>query len=263
MTYIVVADSAAGKITALMDAETQEIAIEKTATAISEGYIAAFYTLRPAEGGEDDWVVSGQSVSYSPTRSILISKQVVTSEINDLRDVKKALPILSEGYQVDPGTLSTGSMAVEIFAHSKSPKNIATLTCSGNVATAVFDKNHHLKDGVTITVSGVTSYPEFNVPGVVTVVDKKTVTYPIAGAGNSPADGSPIIAISTIRWITSDDQTVFVNADDFEEVFQSCTEYLDNCQQCARNFKDEVIACNTVEEIEAINITTGWPDTGL
>lgn len=226
--------------------------------------------IRTADGAITAWPASlgetpdqGQIDTWTAEYLFSFAKSDELTAIDDLRDDKKALPILSEGYQIDPGTLSTGSMAVEIFAHSKSPKNIATLTCSGNVATAVFDKNHHLKDGVTITVSGVTTHSEYNVPGAVTVVDKKTVTYPISGAGNSPADGSPVITISTVRWITSDDQTVFINADDFEEVFQSCTEYLDNCQQCARDLKDAVIVCSTVEEIEAIDITTGWPATGL
>jgi len=186
-----------------------------------------------------------------------------TKSINELRDGKKAMPIMSEGYQVDPGTLSTGGMAVEMFAYSKSAKEIETLTSSGNVATAVFDKHHHLKEGVTVTVSGVLNYPEYNVPGAVTVIDKNTITYPVAGPVGSPANGSPIIALSTFRWITADNQTVFWTTDEFDEIFQACTEYLDECQQRGRNLKDNVLACTTVAEIEAIDITTGWPATGL
>jgi hypothetical protein len=186
----------------------------------------------------------------------------VTQQINRLRDRKKSLPILSEGYLVDPGTLSTGAMAVEMFAYSKSVKNIQTLTSSGNVATAVFAKNHHLKDGVTITVSGA-DQALYNVSGVVTVVDKTTATYPIVGPATSPATGSPIIALSTFRWITSDNQTVFWTADEFDEIFQACTEYLDECQQHGRDLKDAVLLCNTVAEIEAIDTTAGWPSTGV
>lgn len=184
------------------------------------------------------------------------------SEIDALRDAKKLLPILSMGYQVDPDQLSAGAMAVEIYAYSKSPKDIGTLTSAGGVATATFAKNHHLKDGSTITVSGATQ-AEYNVTAIVTRVDKVTITYPIAGTPASPATGSPIIGIGTYRWITADNQTVFLTADEFDEVFQAATEYLDECQMRGRELKDAVLAASTVEEIDAIDIHTGWPVTGM
>lgn len=213
-------------------------------------------------GGLRDWLVDpvAKTLSFNPILDD--HKTPVINAINDLRDAKKALPILTEGYLVDPGTLSTGAMAVEMFAYTKSDKVIASLTSSGNVATAVFDKNHHLKDDSTITVSGVTNDPKYNVPGIVTKIDKKTITYPIAGPATSPATGSPIIGVGTYRWITSDNQIVFWTVDEFDEIFQACTEYLDECQLRGRTLKDAVLAATTVAEIESIDITAGWPSTG-
>ena len=190
------------------------------------------------------------------------AQSVKVSSINALRDQKKSLPILSEGYQVDPDQLSTGAMAVKLYARSKSPKNITTLTSAGGIATATFDKPHHLEGGVTITVSGW-GQAEYNVTEEVTYIDKWRISYPISGTPTSPATGAGIIDINTYRWITSDNQIVFMSADEFKEVFQAAAEYDDECQLRGRELKDEVLAASTVAEINAIDIATGWPATGL
>ena len=195
-------------------------------------------------------------------RSRASARKRKRGEIDALRDEKKALPILSEGYQVDPDQLSTGAMAVEIFAYSKSPKEILTLTSAAGVATAVFPKNHHLKDGTTITFSGA-DQAAYNATEAITWIDKTTVTYPITGTPASPATGTPIIGIGTYRWITADNQTVFLTADEFDEIFQAATEYLDECQMRGRELKDAVLAASTAAEVDAIDITAGWPDTGI
>ncbi|MEE8206903.1 MAG: DUF4376 domain-containing protein, partial [Nitrospinaceae bacterium] len=127
---------------------------------------------------------------------------------------------------------------------------------------AVFLRNHHLKAGSTIGVSGA-DQAEYNTYSVVTVIDKKTITYSIAGPAVSPATGTPVIGIATYRWITADNQTVFLTTEEFDEIFQACTEYIDECQQTGRDLKDAVLAAATVAEIEAIDITVGWPDTGF
>lgn len=213
--------------------------------------------LTPAESGNQIW--NGSAWAYS----LDDEKARVINEINILRDQKKETPILSEGYQVDPGELSTGAMAVEIFAYSKSPKVITLLTFDGGYATADFSpKQHHIKDGATATVSGA-DQSDYNTTSVVDVVDKYKIKYPVGGAPASPATGSPIIALTTYRWITADNQTVWLTADEFAEIFQACTEYLDECQQRGRDLKDQVLACTTVAQIESIDITAGWPDTGL
>ena len=56
---------------------------------------------------------------------------------------------------------------------------------------------------------------------------------------------------------------MFLDKDEFDEVFQAATEYLDECQLRGRELKDEALAASTIAEINAIDITTGWPDTGI
>lgn len=223
----------------------------------------------PDPGGDIKfWVVDEGAKTVDPgtaandAATLVSARERKRGEIDALRDTKKKLPILSEGHQVDPDQLSTGAMAVEIFSYANTTKIIDTLTSAGGVATATFIKNHHLKDGITITASG-SDQAEYNETAAITWIDKKTITYPISGSPVSPATGSPVIAIGNYRWITADNQTVYMDSDEFHEVFQAATEYLGECQLRARELKDLVLAASTPEEVIAVVITAGWPATGM
>ena len=225
-------------------------------------YPDAFACESPAQGGNRDWLadpVAG-TLSYAP--DIEIYKSPVIETLNALRDKKRNLPILSQGYVVQTGALNVGAMATDMFSASKNARVITSLTSFGNVATMVFQKNHHLKPGVSFPVSGADQQP-YNVTAVVTVVDKKTISYLIAGPAVSPATGNITIAEATFKWVDDDNNIVYWTQDEVEEIVQACAEYLDECTLHGVELKNEVRACTTVAEIEAVDITTGWPDTGL
>ncbi|MEE8206855.1 MAG: hypothetical protein V3T82_07890, partial [Nitrospinaceae bacterium] len=123
--FIAVVSSESGKISKYQDFDTQEKA---DAHIIEYG---GFVGDNPG-GGVSYWVVDevAETISLDQAQADLDAINNLRGRfldaINALRDAKKNLPILSEGYQVDPGTLSTGAMAVEIFAYSKGVKDILT-----------------------------------------------------------------------------------------------------------------------------------------
>ncbi len=188
--------------------------------------------------------------------------EVAKSAVNYLRDVKKSLPISSEGYTVDSGDLDVGIMATKINASSMRSKVIASITNSGGIATVTTPKNHHLKTGGTVSHSGA-DQAEYNISAVVTVTGKKSYTYPIAG---SPATATgTLLAFTpiTMRFIPTTNEVTFVDESVYKEIYLDVEEYVDGCQINARELKNEVNEATTIEQINSININAGWPDTGL
>lgn len=205
------------------------------------------------------WIEGGNPVEDYPLGD---AKVVAINLINVLRDAKKSLPILSEGYEVQTGPLNVGALATDMFAASKNKRVILSITSSGNVATIEFQKNHHLKDGVSFPVSGL-DQAAYNITAIVSVVDKKTVTYPISGPAVSPATGTPDAGASTFKWVDDNNDFVFWTPDQAEEIIQACAEYLDECILHGVDLKNEIRSCETIDEIDAIDITAGWPSTGM
>ena len=71
---------------------------------------------------------------------LVFMQNKVISDINDLRDEKKGLTILSEGYEVDSGDLDVGTMATKIYASTLNGTQILSITNSGGIATATTAK---------------------------------------------------------------------------------------------------------------------------
>lgn len=182
-------------------------------------------------------------------------------QINELRDEKKSLSILSQGYQVDSGDLDVGVMATKIHASSLTGKGIVSITNASGIATATTEKNHHMKTGGDVTISGA-DQSEYNISSTVTVTGKKTFTYPIAGTP-APATGTLSFQFDTMRFIPTDNSITFVDAAIYREIYLDVEEYIDACQINARILKNAVLQATTVAEIDAVDINAGWPDTGL
>ena len=77
------------------------------------------------------------------------------------------------------------------YAIGNSSVSIATLTQTGNVATATTSDPHGLVTGNRITVTGATQ-GDYNVTAAVTVTSTTTFTYAIANNPASPATGTPV-----------------------------------------------------------------------
>ncbi|MCK5446376.1 MAG: hypothetical protein KAI73_12185 [Rhodospirillaceae bacterium] len=202
-------------------------------------------------------IIDAEFAAGALPRAIAV-KQI---EIDALRDIKKSLPILSQTYQVDTGDLDVGTMATKIHASSLIGTAILSITNSGGVATATTAKNHHLKTGVTITISGADQV-EYNVTALVTKTGNKAFTYPIAGTPAS-ATGTIIFATDTMRFIPTDNSVTFVDSATYREIYLDVESYVDACQINARELKNQVLAAVDVAEVEAIDISIGWPDTGI
>lgn len=194
--------------------------------------------------------------------SLESAKIIACNKVNDLRDLKRNLPILTEGYVVQTGALNVGAMATDMFAASKNQLIVDTLISDGNVATLAFTKPHHQKTGCSFPVSGA-DQTEYNITAVVTPISPHALTYPISGPVVSPATGTIVVGLPTFKWIDDDNNVVYWTEDEAEEIVQACTEYLDECTLHGVELKNEIRDCTTVAEVEAIDITTGWPGTGL
>lgn len=183
------------------------------------------------------------------------------SEIDDLRDAKKSLPILTEGYEVDAGDLDVGTMATKIYASTLNGTEITSITNSGGIATATTDKNHHQKTGSELTISGW-DQPAYNVTEDIIRTGPREFTYPISGTP-APGTGNGVFSANTMRFIPTDNQITFVNETVYTAIYLDVEEYVDSCQVNARELKNAVLACTTVAEVDAIDINLGWPDTGI
>lgn len=190
------------------------------------------------------------------------AKEKAITAIDILRDQKKELPILTEGFEIDAGIEAAGILAVKEFKAGGEAVPIDTLTFSGGVATATTIQNHHQKDGATLAMSGA-GEAEFNITVVITRINAKKFSYPVAGNPSSPASGNPVFAIASQRIITADNQIVFVSKTVHTEIFEAVIEYNDGGDIHARMLKNAILACTTITEIDAIDITAGWPDTGI
>lgn len=181
--------------------------------------------------------------------------------INTLRDIKKSLPILSHTYQVDTGDLDVGTMATKIHAASLTGTAILSIINSGGIATVTTAKNHHLKTGGTVTISGA-DQAEYNITETVIKIGPKTFTYPIAGTP-VPATGTMIFSTDTMRFIPTDNSVTFVDSATYREIYLDVENYVDSCQINARELKNQVLAAVDIAAVDAIDITIGWPDTGI
>ena len=190
------------------------------------------------------------------------AKDIACDAVDLLRDIKKTLPILSEGEQVDSGTLSSGAMANELFAYDGKAMDVASITRSGDTATVVFDKNHHMNDAQSATFSGA-AVGEYNDTFPCAVIDKRTVTFEILGSPATPAGGAITALPATFPWIDALNNDVFWSADKVKDIHRDTTKYERDCVQNARSLKNDVLSCDTAAEIDLIDITIGWPDTGL
>lgn len=190
------------------------------------------------------------------------AKDAKKAEIDTLRDQKKQLPILSEGYQVDPDSLSTGAMANELFAYDGKSMAIDSITRSGSTASVTFAKNHHLQTGQSLSPAGA-DQSEYNGDFVATVTGKKTLDITVSGTPATPATGTITALPKDLPWIDNLNNMVFWAAGTFKAIHRDATKYDRDCVRHGRSLKDQVLAATTVAEIEAINITVGWPDTGL
>ncbi|MCK5444974.1 MAG: hypothetical protein KAI73_05075 [Rhodospirillaceae bacterium] len=190
-------------------------------------------------------------------------KLIKTIAIDTLRDAKKLLPILTEGEQVDAGTLSSGAMANELFAYDGKSMAITSITRSGSEATVTFDKNHHLDEEQSFSISGA-GEAEYNDDfAAETIVDKKIVTITVAGTPATPATGTITALVKDYPWIDYLNNTVFWSAPKFKAIHRDTTKYERDCVKRGRVLKNLVLAAADVAAVDAIDITAGWPDTGI
>jgi hypothetical protein len=183
--------------------------------------------------------------------------------IDKLRENKKKMSILSEGEQIDAGTLNSGAMANELFAYDGKNMAVVSINRVDTIATAVFSKNHHAETGQTLTFAGAGEAEYVGGMVITAVIDKKTLTFTVAGTPATPATGAITALPSTFQWIDAQNNTVFWSADKIKDIHRDATKYERECVKHARDLKDDVLACGTIEELNAININTGWPVTGL
>ncbi len=183
--------------------------------------------------------------------------------ITALKEQKKELPLLSEGFQVDANSLSSGAMAATSFIFASRPLVISSLTVSGNSATAVTIKNHHMIVGQGVAVSGAVE-TEFNITGAVSSVpDKNTFTYEITGAPSTPATGAPVANIADQPWFDNTGVQRFWPLEIFDDICRDVSKYVQDLTTNENALKALVDAATTVAEVDAIDITAGWPATGL
>lgn len=221
----------------------------------------------------DQVIIQENSVDVVETKRNLtaqeLSDQLVVSvldgkiAIDALKEQKKALPILSEGFQVDANALSSEAMANTLFAFGGKTIVISSLTVSGTMINAVTIKKHHLSIGQSVLISGAIE-SEFNVLIVViNIVDDNLFQYEIIGMPSISATGALVANIVNHPWIDNLNNQVFWSFEKFEDIYKDTVKYLQDITVHARVLKDEVIAATTVAEVNAIDIATGWPETGL
>lgn len=262
MTYLAIVT-----VTNNLVAKFQPFVLEADASAhvaIYGGFVA------PDPGGAMAfWVanVGNETLTLDQTAqdaaALLSAKKSTVQDINDLRDIKKSLPILSEGYTIESGDLQAGEMATELYFEDGTPVAFVSLTSAGGIATGTTDKNHHIKSGQSGTMAGAIE-TEYNVTDELTVTGKKTFTYPISGTPVSPATGSPEFIIDTLPRIPTTNETdVFIDRETYADIAKDLKKYVTDCQFRARGLKNLVQDATTVAEIDAIDIEAGWPDTGV
>ncbi len=204
----------------------------------------------------------GMNFVPPPPLSLADAKNAAKSAIDALKEQKKALPILSEGFTVDANSLSSGAMASTSFALGSTAMAISSLTFSGGVVTAVTDKNHHMIDAQTAAITLAVEV-DYNGSFAVTVIDKTTFTYTIAGTPSTPATGTPVANVSTIPWFDNTMTQRFWALETFDDICRDVVKYLQDLTIRENELNVLVDASITVAEVEAIDITTGWPITGL
>lgn len=221
---------------------------------------ADHYIVDAVNGGPGDTWSGSVFIKQAPDLAIV--KAGILFSIDELRERKKTLPILTEGEQVDAGTLSSGAMANELFAYDGKTMMINSITLSGSTATVIFNKNHHLDEGQSFEISGANE-TEFNNEFVATIVDKKIATITVPGAPLTPATGTITALTKDYPWIDHLNNTVFWSASKFKAIHRDTTKYERDCVKHGRNLKDDVLDAITVAEVNAIDVNAGWPDTGI
>ena len=220
-----------------------------------------FWADVPDNTTTEDAYVDGNVVKYSQSFDDILTNAI--SSIEGIRDLKKALPILTQGHTVDTGDLDAGIMATKINAREMAVKDVVSITFAGGLGYVTTEKNHHMKTGGSATMAGA-DQTEFNVNETVDVTGKKTFTYPVAG---SPADATGTLTFlpTTMRFIPTDNQVTFVDDATYKEIYLDVEEYVDECQIVGREKKNAALDCIDTEEIQQIidAIQDGWPLTGL
>ena len=184
-----------------------------------------------------------------------------SNAIDALRDEKKSLPILSEGYNIDSGDLQVGEMAATLFLGRGVSVEIVSLTFSAGRAYATTQKKHHLVDGQTTLTSGA-DQTEFNVTEVVTVTGNKTFNFAVSGTPDSPATGTLSFSVGSFQHIPTTNETgVIIDEIVYAQIAADLKGYVDACQIRARELKNQVLTAADIAAVDAINITTGWPAT--
>lgn len=184
--------------------------------------------------------------------------------VNDLRDIKQKLPIVSEGFEIDSGVAEVGEMATTLFEASGEPIEIITLTNAFTIASATTQNKHNLMTGQTVGIFGA-DQNEYNVAAIITVTGNKTFDYDIVGTPVSPATGVLIqYSVDSFPHIPTTNETdVVIDKAIYLQIFKDLRAYNQACVFRARTLKNVVLAAPDVETVNLININTGWPDTGI
>ena len=208
----------------------------------------------PTQGDIDLW-----EAEYSLSTAVANKNE----EINRIRDEKKSLSISSEGYEVDAGDFEAGEMAATLFMGRGVSITLVSLTSVGSMASGATQKNHNLVSGQTISVIGADQV-EYNTTANITVTGKKTFDYNITGTPPSPATGDVSFSVGSFQHIpTTNETNVMIDAIIYAQIAADLKGYVDACQINARELKNQVLAAPDIASIDAIDINTGWPDTGL
>lgn len=247
--------------------KTAQEASDRVTELIALGFPDAFYVEH--DGNSIEWLVADViektvslntagrdafNLAEAKARKILI--------VDNLRDQKKTLPVATEGEIVDAGTLSSGAMANELFAFDGKSMVINSITRSGSVASVTFAKNHHLDTGQMVAISG-SDQIEYNGDFIITETGKKTLDFTVAGTPVSPATGTISALTKTYEWIDNLNNKVFWSATKFKAIHRDTTKYERDCVKHARDIKDDCLTSLTLAELDAIDVNTGWPETGV
>jgi len=242
------------------DDEQNEIDIEER---FASGIVATLEEEGPGMVLNGTWDGINYGPQFTPAELFNSAKNNKIEAINSLRDVKKSLPILSEGYQIDTGDLQVGEMATTMFLGRGVSTDLTSLTSSGDVASASTQKKHNLVSGQTISVIGA-DQPQYNTTDIITVTGNKTFDYPITGSPASPATGGISFTVGSFQHIPTTNETdAMIDGDTYSQIAYDLKGYLDACQMRARVLKNQVLAAADIAEIDAIDINVGWPDTGI
>lgn len=206
----------------------------------------------PTQADQDTW-----TAEYA----LYLARKTKIKDVNELRDVKKALPITSEGISIDAGDMQSGQLSLTAFLNIGVSFPVTSITRVGTLVSVVTPKKHNRVSGETVLFVGADP-SEYNISVVITVTGKKGFDYTITGSPASPATGTISFTVESLQHIPATNETdQMITKAAYLQISADVNRYVSDCRIRARELKNLVLAAADVAAVDAITITTGWPDT--